>query len=713
MVALASQKTALKLTLIENIGRNVSRYGQLEQEIDELLENTQASGAAVFSIEGQMLLNKNTDIDNFNAASIDENKLYYSKSNSNLKYTAIPYYDASQNIKGYVLTTIKLKDNAQMGFLKKNITHNFLITLAISLILFFIYSAFLHIKANKTLSRAKTFLAPLIIIQLISITILAIPSVFIAQKYISSLELSAGKAFSQELSRINTLGIKTADIPDLNKTLISFKSSMHNIGYMSIYDQNKQLIAGDNVSIGTVQPICNGQENFGYLKIALDRKTLFNIFTKHGIDMLTMLLISSLLAYELSYLLDILISKYEKMTTPRLFPSQLARPLGYLGVLALYLPISIVPLYIKSIQAESIFGLPENIYMSLPVSIDMTAICLASLAITILGNRVSWKKLLFTGIILLASAMIISFRSNNALTFLFSRAIYGLGYSCFIISLQLFVISFTKIQDRGKIFSNLTSGLFAGSLCGCALGGICADTLGYQAVFKLSSCMLCSYLCLLIYLTYSFKDQRVSQSHQNHNLKLTLLFNFISKKEIIVLLMFQVLPYGAIAIGVFNYFLPVILNQNGFGASAVGQLNLFYTVIVIFLSPFFGKLLDKSLHKYRLLTIGLCISAIAPLCFSLSSPILSCALAMICLGLSSSINESGQPAFISSLPQSSLIGETQSVLILDLFIRIGQILGPLLISVSLYMVANNAFIYISIGCIISALLFMSVERKRT
>ena len=116
MVALASQKTALKLTLIENIGRNVSRYGQLEQEIDELLENTQASGAAVFSIEGQMLLNKNTDIDNFNAASIDENKLYYSNSNSNLKYTAIPYYDASQNIKGYVLTTIKLKDNAQMGF---------------------------------------------------------------------------------------------------------------------------------------------------------------------------------------------------------------------------------------------------------------------------------------------------------------------------------------------------------------------------------------------------------------------------------------------------------------------------------------------------------------------------------------------------------------------------------------------------------------------
>lgn len=712
MVALASQKTALKLTFIENIGRNISRYGQLEQEINELLENTQASGAAVVSINGRILLNKNTDIDSFNAALIDENKLYHSTKEPKLKYAAIPYYDASQNIKGYVLTTVKLKSNAQMEFLKKNITRNFLITLAISLIIFFIYSAFLHLKAHRTVSRAKSFLIPLIVIQLISITILAIPSVFMAREYISSLEISAGKALSQELSRINTLGIKTAEIPDLDKTLISFKSAMHNIGYMSIYNQNKQLLAGDDVSIGTIQPICNKQETFGYLKIALDRKKLFNIFIKYGFDMLTMLLIASLLAYELSYLLDILISKYEKPKALRLFSPQLARPLGYLGILSLYLPVSIVPLYIKSIQEESIFGLPENIYMSLPVSIDMTAICLASLSITILGNQISWKKLLFTGIILLASAMTISFSASSALIFLFSRVLYGLGYSCFIISLQLFVISFTKAQERGKIFSHLTSGLFAGSLCSCALGGICADTLGYQAVFKLSSYMLCAYLCLLIYLAYFFKDQKIQQTNLKHNLKLTALLSFISKKEIIALLLFQVLPYGAIAIGVFNYFLPVILNKNGFGASAVGQLNIFYTVIVIFLSPFFGKILDKSLRKYRLLTIGLCISAIAPLCFILPYPILACALAMICLGLSSSINESGQPAFISSLPQSSIIGETQSVLILDLFIRIGQILGPILISVSLYMAANSAFIYISIGCIISALLFMSIQRKR-
>ena len=712
MVALASQKTALKLTLIEKIGRSVSRYSQLDLEVHELLESSKASGAAIAAVNGHVLLNQNTNIDCFNAALIDENNLYHSKNDPNLKYVAIPYYDAHQNIKGYVLTAIKLKNNAQMENFLKSLTHSFLIALTVSLIFFFIYSAFLYLKTNKPLSKAKAFLVPLIVMQLLSITVLAIPSVIMTHGYISSLEISAGKALSQELSRINTLGIKISDIPDLDKTLASFKSSMRNIGYMSIYDKNKQLIAGDAADIGTLQPICNQQEIFGYLNIALDRSSLFSIFIKYGFDMLTMLLIASLLAYELSYLLDVLLTNHENKKSAPLFSPRLARPLGYLGILSLYLPISIVPLYIKNIQEESIFGLPENIYMSLPVSTDMAAICLASLVITILGNKIRWKRLLFTGIFLLAGAMTLSFSAINALMFILSRILYGLGYSCFIISLQLFIISFTKIQERGKAFSNLTSGLFAGSLCSCALGGIFADTLGYQAVFKLSACMLCAYLCLLIYLSRSFRDQEIQQDQKKQNLKISEVFSFISKKEILMLLVFQVLPYGAIAIGVFNYFLPVVLNQNGFGASAMGQLNIFYTVMVIFLSPLFGRLLDKSLKKYRLLALGLCISAIAPLCFILPYPIIASALAMICLGFSSSINESGQPAFISSLPQSSYIGETQSVLILDLFIRIGQILGPLLISVSIYAAANNAFIYISIGCILSTILFIVSQRRK-
>lgn len=713
MVALASQKTALKFTLIEKIGRGVSRYGQLEQEIHDLLENSQASGAAIVTINGRILLNKNTDIYNFNAALIDENNLYHSESDPDLNYTATPYYDADQNIQGYVLTTVKLKNNAQMENFLANLTHNFLITLTISLIFFIIYSAFLYAKAHKPLSRARSFLIPLIVIQLLSITVLAIPSVIMTKGYISSLELSAGKALSQELARINTLGIEIAEIPDLDKTINSFKSSMHNIGSISIYNKDKQLLAGDNTNIGTIQPIYNQQDIYGYLNIALDRNSLFNIFVKYGFDMLTMLLIATLLAYELSYLLDILFKHYENKTTLQLFSPKLARPLAYLGVLSLYLPISIVPLYIKSIQEQSLWGLPENIYMSLPVSIDMVAICLASLAIMILGNKVSWKQVLFTGIFLLISAMTLSFSAINALTFLFSRVLYGLGYSCFIISVQLFVINFTQVQERGKTFSNLTAGLFAGSLCSCALGGICADILGYKAVFKLSACMLFAYLCLLIYLNHTFKDQKTQPKASKPSLKISDLFSFICKKEIFMLLVFQVLPYGAIAIGVFNYFLPVILNQNGFGASAMGQLNLFYTVIVIFLSPLFGKILDKSLQKYRLLTLGLCISALAPLCFILPYPIIACALAMICLGLSSSINESGQPALISSLPQSVHIGETQAVLILDLFIRIGQILGPILISVSIYAAGNNAFIYIAIGCILSSILFISSQRKQS
>ena len=389
-VTLSSQKTALKLSLIEKLGRSVDRYSKLPYEIDNMLTSSGALGAAVFKFDNKKIYEKNTNIKYFSKDKIKD-KIY---KEDDISYTTVPFFGEKEELKGYVLTTIKLKDESSLYEIKDYLVKVFLIVL--SLLGFLIYSAILNSR-HKTLSKFKSFILPLTLAQIISITTLAIPSYSLGKAYINNLEISSGKSLCQELSRITSLGIELKNITKLDHTLTTFQSSLKNIGSLSIFDENKNLIAGNNKQFeqNSIQEIKANDRTIGYVLVLLDRISLLKIILKYAFDMFTMVLISSLIAYELSNLQESLIKKdpYEEK---KLFKVELVRPLAYLGVLSLYLPISIVPLYINEISPIPLWGLPSSVYMSLPVSIDMFAIFLSSLFITFKGQKYTGNKFSFT-----------------------------------------------------------------------------------------------------------------------------------------------------------------------------------------------------------------------------------------------------------------------------------------------------------------------------
>ena len=71
-VTLSSQKTALKLSLIEKLGRSVDRYSKLPYEIDNMLTSSGALGAAVFKFDNKKIYEKNTNIKYFSKDKIKE-----------------------------------------------------------------------------------------------------------------------------------------------------------------------------------------------------------------------------------------------------------------------------------------------------------------------------------------------------------------------------------------------------------------------------------------------------------------------------------------------------------------------------------------------------------------------------------------------------------------------------------------------------------------
>ena len=174
-------------------------------------------------------------------------------------------------------------------------------------------------------------------------------------------------------------------------------------------------------------------------------------------------------------------------------------------------------------------------------------------------------------------------------------------------------------------------------------------------------------------------------------------------------MLLQVIPYSAIGIGFFNFFLPVTVQENGMGASTVGQLNFLYSFLVIILAPIMGKVIDKIDRKYVILSLALLFSALVPLAFKLPSLIGASILAMILLGISASINEGGQPAVIASYEVSKKVGPSVSIKVLDSFLRLGQIAGPLIIAVIMSAFGTAGFSFMAITVAVCAMLFFIIQ----
>ena len=184
---------------------------------------------------------------------------------------------------------------------------------------------------------------------------------------------------------------------------------------------------------------------------------------------------------------------------------------------------------------------------------------------------------------------------------------------------------------------------------------------------------------------------------------------FIKDPKSLSLMLLQVIPYSAIGIGFFNFFLPVTVQENGMGASTVGQLNFLYSFLVIILAPIMGKVIDKIDRKYVILSLALLFSALVPLAFKLPSLIGASILAMILLGISASINEGGQPAVMASYEISKKIGPSVSIKVLDSFLRLGQIAGPLIIAVIMSAFGTAGFSFMAITVAVCAMLFFIIQ----
>jgi MFS family permease len=363
--------------------------------------------------------------------------------------------------------------------------------------------------------------------------------------------------------------------------------------------------------------------------------------------------------------------------------SPVLRALLFLGVLGVDLSISFIPLCMEDFAGN---GEMHPMLLGLPVSME---ILLAGCGIFIAGIWTKRRGIvppMTCGFCLAALGCLASMLAAGPVQFILARGLAGAGYGLIILPPQ------AEAVKEGKI-AFLFAGVYAGSLCGSALGAMLADSLGYVPVFGVSALILLSLAILPILLfgrgpETCRRDASLStladRSGQSPALETAgasparwrQIRSLAADPAFLALALFSLIPASFLAVGLLNFFLPLFLHDAGMAQSDIGRIFMLYCLIIIYAGPRIESLGAAPQHKPRLVFLGGAAGAAAIGSFALLSPLPASLCAAVFLGLATCCNLPGQSGCLLRLRLARSLGVEFSMSILNTLERVGQMLGP-------------------------------------
>lgn len=511
--------------------------------------------------------------------------------------------------------------------------------------------------------------------------------------------------FAAKMQRAFDLGIRIGDISDLADSLRAVVRGSPGISALSIIGPDGKTVfeagtrtgpaeASRSMTLfdanGTVQATVVATPNF------LERR---NALKANIMDAATSFVISLLLMSELMLLVLALAGRKREDAQPGLAQRGVLRGMAFFWFMALDLSISFIPLCMKQLSAD-IVPPPPVLLFGLPVSMEMAAASLTVLAAGLWAARRSPAPLLLLGLALTASGNLASALAATPLLYVLARILVGFGYGMAIMSVQNMVLLSSDKESRGVNTATFFVGVYAGSVCGSALGGMLAERLGFSPVFALSAAMI-GFVLLVMFAARGFwsKDAHPVAKPGDFSpegaLSLKTIGAFVGDRRIASLFLLMVFPASVLAIGYMNFFMPVVLEQDGVGQSTMGRIFMTYSLVFILCSPLVSHRIEALPGKVRAIALGGCLGGMGLFFLALPAgwlPSVWSALgATVFASLSLVVGMPSQVSFLLGQGKTALIGNGPALSLYNIMERIGQVSGPMIFGAALILVKPAAF----------------------
>lgn len=448
----------------------------------------------------------------------------------------------------------------------------------------------------------------------------------------------------------------------------------------------------------------------GYISTQILKKALFKKLLEIGLDSATIIVISILFFGELLALAFQFIHRRRAAFPARRIHYKSIRPIAFLFLFCTDISISFLPLHMETLS-EPVFGFSKAMVMGLPISMEMAASGLAILWAGVWMDRRGWYEPFFWGLVLSFLGLLYSWAAPNALQFILSRGMVGVGYGLSLMAVQGFVIVHSDEKNQAQGLAQLFAGVYAGSICGAAMGAMLAERIGYRTVFLIAAAILVLLILgILVLMEASFKRQKPMAGSHDGPAGMKQIRAFFFNRSILGLLLFGIIPSATAVVGFVNYFFPVYLDRIGTSQSNIGRVYMVFGLCLIYIAPFVGRIMDASGSKKKYLVMGGALGSLALILYYFFGGLAVTAGAIFLLGLSMCFDASRPYAL--TFRETRNLGIGKSLSIFTSFEKIGQIIGPILFGV-LFMAKDLplALAYFGIGYLALTLAFFLTARK--
>ena len=361
---------------------------------------------------------------------------------------------------------------------------------------------------------------------------------------------------------------------------------------------------------------------------------------------------------------------------------RLIRPDAFIYCFGIDLPVSFIPLYAEDLYSP-ILGLSKEYVMGLPISASMLLATIAFLVGGAFLDKKGWQKVHLAGILFTAAGQVISGLAGSVQVYIMARALNGFGYGLVFMAYMGFVYANTDDRNRTMGFATMSAGMFSGSICGGAVGGMLAERIGFQNVFFLAAFFVIitlGYTTLFMKQTYQ-RAAQVDETYGNRSLKenMKLIMRFMTNRNIFSLLVLLSIPSAITFVGVLYYISPIYLDRLGTSQANIARILMINGIFMIYVAPMLSPLMDKSRGKRGFIIASGIIGGAGMLSFLFFNGILAIIIVILMLSLSAALGNSARTVYALQQDIAKELGGGRAMSLYRTIDRIGWVIGPLLL----------------------------------
>ncbi len=458
----------------------------------------------------------------------------------------------------------------------------------------------------------------------------------------------------------------------------------------------------------------------GIISTNISKKVLYEKLRQIALDSATVLVISFLFFIELLILMFQWIRNQTGMESMGQIHQQYKamRPAAFLFIVGYSVSSSFIPLHMENLY-EPVFGLSKDMVIGLPISVR---VLFAGIAIAFSGNwfdRRGWRQPFYCGLTLVGIGFMYSWFAPNAIHFVISCAIVGLGYGLGLMASQGYVILHADSETKSQGVSHFWAGVYAGAICGSAAGGMLAERIGFKPVFFIGAVIV---FIAMLYSIFFIRDgngklEIPQMADQQEVRSFRQIFRFLINRNIFSVILLSSIAAEIAIMGFINYYSPLFLNRIGTSQSNIGRIFMLNGLCIIFLGPFVSRYIDASANKKHFIGIGGLLTGAAFLAFFAvlfygGGGLMATAAAVLMLGISASFSTSARSSYILRLEVTRALGQGKAMSIFSSSGRIGQMLGPMVFGTLMVSTQPRiGMMYIGLAFVVAAMLFLLIAQK--